>query len=185
MTENRIDKFLAVFYRDILDISAEPHDNIILTGSNVLELHGLNISWHPQDLDIAIYQPTKQQEKWVRDSVNGYEPCMLYEDAEKLGTYQRAWKKIRPYEDEELVINFILEKQPRPVTNLIYKFRNLYLPVQNIDTIINAKLSYGQGKDKSFLRRKDAYHLSELKRLNFNVTLPVSEEEVDTTTLSL
>lgn len=174
---NKIDKFLAAFYEDIKRVILEGDNtsetNVVLTGSNVLALHGLNISWDPQDLDIAIYQPTDLQRLFITgggDVVETeFQACLDYESAKEKGIAQRAWKKTIFFQGEQLTLNFILELGPKPQTNLVYFYGKLPLPVQNIDKIIEAKLSYGEGKDKSFLRRKDAHHLSELKNLNFNV----------------
>lgn len=175
--QNSIDKFLAAFYQDIRRVISEgvkgAPTNVILTGSNVLALHGLKISWSPQDLDVAIYEPTPGQRLFIvggGDVIESeFEACLDYESAKEKGITQRAWKKSVFFQGEQLTLNFILEKGPKPLANLNYLYGGLYLPVQNIDKIIEAKLSYGEGKDKSFLRRKDAHHLSELKSLNFNV----------------
>lgn len=165
---NNIDKYLDTFEDDIRALLAP---NVVLVGSNVLMLHGLNVTWNPEDMDIAIYEPTPSQIKYVtsidqKDPEESFEACLDYDKAEEMGIAQRAWKKVK----NGLVLNIILERRvPKPQTNLLYQHKDMLLQVNNIDTIIKAKLSYGEGKDKSFLRRKDAYHLSELKSANFNV----------------
>ena len=162
---NNIDKFLDAFKEEITKVYGA---NLVLAGSNVLMLHGLRTSWSPEDLDIAIYEPTVDQVKYIANEDN-FEPCMSYDTAEELGIQQRAWKKTK----DGLTLNFILEySTPKPQVVLLYPYDGLLFQVNNIETIISAKLSYSVGEEKSFVRRKDAWHLSELKNCNFNVPKP-------------
>lgn len=194
MKTNKIDKFLRAFsdeIREVMSFAPIQQNNVVITGSNVLDLHGLNVSWETQDLDVAVYNPTEEQiylvTGWVGDlfkddsyfkkfmsenpSLN-YEACMSYEEAEEKNIRQRAWKKTKVINGKEIMMNFILEyNQPFPNPNLSYRLDNILYQVQDINTIIDAKLSYGSGQDKSFLRRKDAYHLSELRSNNFIIPI--------------
>lgn len=62
------------------EIAALLDSNVVLTGSYVLDLHGLNLSWVPNDLDIAIYEPTSTQVMLVTGPKElGFEPSMSYE----------------------------------------------------------------------------------------------------------
>lgn len=169
---NNIDKLLDAFKEEIGKVYGP---NLVLAGSNVLVLHGLNISWTPEDLDIAIYQPTGPQYKEITDS-GKYEPCLDYDTAEEKGVERRSWKKSK----DGLTLNFILEHDtPKPQINLLYDHGGVFFQVNGVDTIIAAKTSYSVGEEKAFLRRKDAWHLSELKNCNFNVSRPIPVKKDD------
>lgn len=166
-----IHKYLDVFSNELLILAtaAGEKSNLVIGGSLALQLHGLNLgNWHPEDLDIIIFEPTDDQ----RDKVEVLMKAACATDylGEPFDKQEiRSWK----IEKNGWTMNVIYAFEPKPSDLLEW----MGFEINRIDNIIDAKLSYSSGVKKDFLRRKDMWHLSVLKSNNFNVPQYAVEPE--------
>lgn len=126
--------------------------NLFLTGSSVLEAYGLNLHKVPEDLDVAIYQPTEKQMEFINaNKVNN-----IANNEDIPDDYTRVTK----LQLDGAIIDIIIEGEMHPYypyEPLQYKGYNL----QPVELIMQARARYA--------RPKDYESCQELKNRNFNI----------------
>lgn len=177
-----INKFLEAFKKVLNELSRTGYDpnvnNCVIGGSCALQLHGLNLTREPSDLDIIIFMPSAKQ-MYMLDIY--FEPCADYKDLPE-GVEVRSFY----YHDHKtgLKLNVIISDDKLPTNLMFWAYSDLrYFKVNTIDNIIAAKAQYAAGKDKSFLRVKDVQDLLDLKSNNFN--LPASNTPITDAALAV
>ncbi len=120
--------------------------NLFISGSCALELMGLILPRNPDDLDIVIYHPIEMQVKHLN---------RLYKTTTNLD-YNQISIILYKREDSE-IINIFVDNTSLAPEKLLY-YQNF--PINNIQSIIEAKAGYD--------RDKDIKDLLDFKFLNFN-----------------
>lgn len=145
------------------------YENVVLCGSQILRLHGLELGWEPDDLDVAIYLPTDIQIGFIEEQ----HPCSDYHED---NGQTRAWNITKyteiPTQGVTVKVSHALNilvdyENPLPERNYT-EYRGF--KIQPIDEIIKWKsLYFNSGDKKEKVRIKDAEQLQMLKNLNFNL----------------
>jgi len=125
--------------------------NLVLTGSCVLKVYGVELHIEPGDLDVAIYDPTPRQ----LQVINKYEDQNQADNKELKKEYRRVLKLISP---EGVTIDIIVELGTDNEGDNYLKYKEFNL--QPINKIMEARQRY--------LRSKDYESFLQLKNLNFN-----------------
>lgn len=154
---NQIDNFLGVFENLLKTING---DNLVVTGGNVLKLHGLIMNRECMDLDVLIYNPTPEQYKKLDD-------ISFFELSSQLVEYPIQEVKQVKFKKHDYCVDIFLLKKDTPNNCLVYEFNGIRYKVAPIDEIIKAKASYGYLRNKA-KRTKDVLDLQDLKNSNFN-----------------
>lgn len=161
----KLHQYLSVFRWQLAKID---EGNMVLGGSQILELHGLRLGWEPQDLDVVVFMPNCRQIKLITEELH-FEPCADYRPGKdhSIPERVRSWELTK----EGLKLNVILAyDEYKPQNLLVLNYGARYL-VNSISNIIAAKLSYAAGEKKQYLRAKDMAQLTMLKNNNFNVDM--------------
>lgn len=140
-------------------------DNMVLSGSMALKEHGLNFNREIPDLDVAIYNPTAEQLKYI--------------ETIKFFSYnnETAYKneKVFKFKKDNLVLDLLIsDKSISPDSHyLFFKYRSTYYKVAPIKDVVAAKNSYTYAaKQGSYIREKDITDFMMLKNDNFNMSRP-------------
>lgn len=160
--EKTLDRHIEEFQSEIRFILN--NSQMVMGGSLILKLHGLNMgNWVPGDLDVIVFNPDSKAFDYIEGNLD---PADNYNvPDEEIHSYGVTRK--------DMTLNVIISKEVPPVNPLQYcyqdtPFTQMYIPVNPINRIIEAKASYSVGKKDQFLRKKDMLHLQALKNLNFN-----------------
>lgn len=159
-------KTLSVFAETIKILNGE---NLVLGGSNALELHGLEIGRAANDVDLIIYKPTTEQIAFLDMSrqINGQR---LKFDT---GDYPLRVTKFIKTLDKKYSLDVIVSNEEIPKDLLSYDFLEGRLRIQSIHNIVKAKAGYLHKVDNRgscwYISEKDSKDLQQLKNLNFNL----------------
>lgn len=148
------------------DIDRTRGDNVVLGGSMILVLHGINIGRECEDLDVVLYQPTPGQLEYI---------VQLQAVEETSGEHSPISKDGKEIERHSLV-SIVRESLKMNILSNSGDMNTRYLryrgyQTQSIDKIVEAKASYtyeSQTKGK-YIRAKDALDLQYIKNNNFNI----------------
>lgn len=145
-------KLLNVFEQEIQKLKVLNKESVFIGGSCALVLHGLNID-DPEDLDIIIYDPTKDLFDYILNSK--YADCSDY--SESSDPEPSIIKERDVFEmfdsDSGLKVNVIIErKREAPISRLFYYYlingELELIEVNPISEIIEAKKLYNRSKDR-------------------------------------
>ena len=159
-------KTLSAFAETIKILNGE---NLVLGGSNALELHGLEIGREANDVDLIIYRPTTEQTAFLdmTRQVNGQKIKLDPSDYPV-----RVTKFIRNL-DKKYSLDVIVSNEEMPKDLLSYDFLEGKLKIQSIHNIVKAKSGYLHKVDNRgscwYISEKDSKDLQQLKNLNFNL----------------
>jgi hypothetical protein len=144
-------------------------DNLVLGGSNALKLHGLDLGREPSDIDLIIYRPTVEQQRFLEltQKTNGQRKSEFDNPEYKF----RVTKFKSPKGNFNLDV--IVSEEEIPQNLLSIDILENRFKIQSVSNIIKAKTGYfhkvdGRGSNK-FIAQKDARDLQNLKILNFNL----------------
>lgn len=149
-----IEKYFAENQNHIQQLVELGNGNVVIGGSCALHLHGLQVS-APHDLDLIIYRPTPAQERYI-DLY--FVTSADYPEDEK----HDAPHSFNVSDQLDKTLNVIIEQDNIPQYTLLCQFFNIVLPVNAINSIVEA-ISYYRT-----IRRKDVTKLQFLKNNNFN-----------------
>lgn len=132
--------------------------NLVIGGMHALRLHGLVMHREPSDLDIVVYQPTKEQLQYLAALCDRAE---VKEDDENYRSYK--------VESNGFVVDFLLETGENMPSNLLgFSHLGFQFFVQSVEGVISAKRCYNNA---DFQREKDITDCESLKANNFNLGL--------------
>jgi hypothetical protein len=159
-------KTLSVFAETIKILNG---DNLVLGGSNALELHGLEIGREANDVDLIIYRPTTEQTAFLDMSrqISGQKTKLDPDD------YPVRVTKFIKTLDKKYSLDVIVSSEEMPRDLLSYDFLEGRLKIQSIHNIVKAKSGYLHKVDNRgscwYISEKDSKDLQQLKNLNFNL----------------
>lgn len=132
-------------------IGCADNPNVFVSGSVALQLMGFRIRREPEDLDIAIYQPTKKQ----LDLLNMFDVVFdkITGDGRQYATQDDREEEIDTdavYEVDRLGFkcNFIIKAGLVPENRTYVRYHESFYPVQRVSNIFDAKLAYWREKDR-------------------------------------
>lgn len=163
--------------------------NVILGGKFALQLHGIQMSREPEDLDIIIYDPSSFQIKLFdtlrekNDIIKDRPAAVLEKEVDYEGNVGRDKVRVIKLESNEgRFMDVILNDRPHPDglnSLLTYNALGLRWPIQSVHRVIEAKASYGftfgylpakEGVNQiKYMRSKDMLDFLDFKNSNFNV----------------
>lgn len=141
------------------------NDNVVVGGTFSLLLHDLNLKDKPRDIDLIIYNPTKEQ----IEILNFYKIFTINNPVKD--KYQRRSYKIKI---KDIQVDILLEYHYElPKDLLLFKFKDHYFKIQNIDNVFNAKRLYNRNE----IRRKDLIQSNYIKQNNFNILDEINDSK--------
>ena len=151
-------RYLKVFKPLLKKLNGE---NMVLAGTLALKAHGLKMSRDATDLDVVIFNPTKEQLQFLES----LQTLALNMDAMD---YPIESTRVLKFKKDNLCIYILLENKPTPPELLIYKYDGDEYQVQDIAYNMEAKNSFrtNGGRDR---RTKDVVDTLDLKQSNFNL----------------
>lgn len=130
------------------------NNNIVIGGTTALKLHGLILNKEPEDIDVIVYKPTKDQLKLI-------DVLKLFDD-EICESIEYGRRSIKLNIDNAL-LNIVIEWHDSKPSNLLsFKMDYLKLDIQSVENVFKAQRSYNK-------RKKDLESSIKLKELNFNI----------------
>lgn len=145
---NELNKYLDTFNIIIKDLS-EYQSNIKLGGTLILKTLGLNFSRPVGDLDLIIFNPTKEQETYLKAL-----KASLQEEGSP-GPNNFKFKK------NGLYLNVLCVYFTTTFNTVFYEYNKVKYSLNLINEIIDAK--------KNYSRKKDMQDFLILKNENFNL----------------
>lgn len=140
-----LNKYLDEFYPIIHTLNLKGNKNVLIGGTAVIKLYGLNFPRPIGDLDIIIHNPTNEQ----KDYIYG----MKFFDIEH-NVYGHSFKFMK--KDLYLNILFTEVKSDEISRSVKYEYKGVLYPLVSINEIITAKKNYGREKDyRDFLLLKN------------------------------
>lgn len=128
--------------------------NVVLGGSVALKKHGLKLPFPPGDFDIIVYSPSKKQLEFIHDNfLDDSEYDEIEDEDNKCRSFNQCDKSGKS-------INILIEYNKKVPDNLLFD-SEFNLPVNSIENIIEAKISYSRSKDNE--------QIIQLKELNFPI----------------
>lgn len=157
-----LNDYMDIFSPELNFFLSDDNDNVVLCGSQILRLHGLELGWEPHDLDVAVYKPGLKQLNFIESQ----HPCSDYHEE---SDETRAWNISKQHPVSGTVIMNILVDYENTLPPRNYTTYRGF-KIQPIDEIIKWKsLYFNSGDKKEKVRIKDAKQLQMLKNLNFNL----------------
>tara|TARA_R110000772_G_C13310332_1_gene440569 strand:- start:6670 stop:7140 length:471 start_codon:yes stop_codon:yes gene_type:complete len=128
--------------------------NLVIGGTHALYLHGINLGKDPDDLDIIIYKPTKEQLEIL---------AILREVSEGDCADSSHGNRSLKLKKNGKCLDILLEDKasmPEGLLQYVNETGTITGNVQSVQGVIDAKASYG--------RSKDHLDMIKWKNLNFN-----------------
>jgi len=152
-----LNNYLNTFHPIIDDLKAlspvsdNGSSNVVLGGSLILKIHGLNFSRKSEDLDVIINFPTPKQNEYIKAISNFSENNSEYWGKDNL-----------KFSKNNLYINVLINNTVEVNDFFLqYKWGNKLYDINSVSEIIKAKSLYG--------RVKDFKDMILLKNENFNL----------------
>lgn len=147
----------STYFDSILDIYnvLNLNDNLVIGGTFSLILHDLKVNVEPGDIDLIIYNPTKEQIK-ILDFYK------VFCEKNPIDKYQRRSYKMKI---NNIQLDILIENKEVSKELLYFKYKDIYFKVQDINNVFNAKQSYNYNE----IRRKDLIQSNFMKQNNFNI----------------
>ena len=147
----KMDETIIQFYTILSQLNRA--SNLVIGGTHALHLHGLNLERAPDDLDIIIYKPTKEQRHILS-------LLRSVSEGDCLGS---AGKRSLKLKKNGYCLDILLEDYaslPKGLLEYVSDDGRVKGKVQSVQGVIDAKASYG--------RSKDHLDMIKWKNLNFN-----------------
>jgi hypothetical protein len=142
-----LNKYLDTFNIIIKDLS-EYQSNVKLGGTLVLKLLGLNFSRPIGDLDLIIFNPTKEQETYLK--------ALKFFNQGGGSPGDNSFK----FKENNLYLNILCVYDTKNTDIVFYEYNKVKYSLSLINEIIDAK--------KKYSRKKDLQDFIMLKNENFN-----------------
>lgn len=155
-------KHLVEIFKPLIDSIYGP--NVALAGLHSLRAHGLVVTREPEDLDVVIFSPTKQQ----LDTLAGLDFFRVKQPG--VPQYHLDQEVSVKFKKDGHTIDFLLEHAKCTPDDLLFcEVNGSYYRVQSIKNTIDAKLSFSRKNDAGAeeLRTKDAMDLLDIHANNF------------------
>lgn len=175
-----IDHHLHTF-KDVIVQLQQLKDNLVITGSQVLIVHGLDIGRQCEDLDIVLYDPSQEQLDYIEFLDQSEKP----EDGKAASTSSpttvidgKTVSSILKINRGGEQLNILVESGELPIDCLWYQSANYederhfgFIRVQSIARITLAKKSYTYESTTKgrYVRDKDVRDFQYIKNNNFNI----------------